>query len=129
MTNTAFYNRLIATANRLLKDKGQQVKITTVTPGTYNSATGTITGATTSTQYGYGAIVDWDSRHIDGNLILVTDKRLLLSPLNTAGVALTAPKLGDTITDAAGVVYTIVAPFKPLSPAGTIVLFDCNLRV
>lgn len=128
MTNTAFYNRLIATANRLLKDKGQAVTIKTATLGTYDPTTGTV-ASTTSTQYGYGAIVDWDSRHIDGNLILVTDKRLLLSPLNTAGVALTVPKLGDTITDAAGIIYTITAPFKPLSPGGTIVLFDCNLRV
>lgn len=127
MTDTAFYNRIAATANKLLKDKGQAVTITTVTPGTYNPATGTITNST-STQYGYGAIMSWDGRHIDGALILETDKQLILSPLNTAGGALTAPKLGDTVTDAAGVVYSIVAPLKPVSPGGTTVMYECNLR-
>jgi len=48
--------------------------------------------------------------------------------MNTAGAALTAPVLGDTVTDAASVVYTLVAPLKTISPAGTAVLYDCNLR-
>jgi len=128
MTDTAFYNRLAATANKLLKGKGQAITLTTVTPGTYNPATGGVTNTTTATQSGFGAVIEWDARHIDGNLILATDKRLLLSPLNSAGAALTAPKLGDTVTDAAGVTYTLVAPLKTLSPAGTVVMYDCNVR-
>lgn len=127
MTDTAFYNRLAATAKKLLKGKGQAVTITTVTPGTYNPSTGTITNST-STQYGYGAVMNWGVKHIDGALILETDKRLLLSPYNTAGAALTAPKLGDTVTDAAGTAYTIVSPLKTASPGGTVVLYEANLR-
>lgn len=123
----SFYARLQKTANKLIKDKGQSITLTHVTPGTYNPATGGVTN-TTSTQAVYGAIIEWETRHIDGNLIKATDKRLLISPFKTDGTALTAPVLGDTVTDAAGVVYTLVNPLKTTAPAGTTVLFDCNLR-
>lgn len=127
MSNEAFYNRLASTAKKLLKDKGQAVTITTVTPGTYDPTKGTVTNPTT-TQYGYGAVMSWDVRNIDGSLILATDKRLLLSSYNAEGGPLIAPKLGDTVTDAEGKIYAVVQPLKPLSPAGMAVLFECNLR-
>jgi hypothetical protein len=115
-----------AAADRLLKGKGQVVKLYRNTTGTYNPATGGVANTTTM-QEGYGAVIDWDARQIDGTLILATDKRLLLSALNAAGATLTAPALGDTVT-IGGVVYTLVAPLKTVSPGGTSVLYDCNLR-
>jgi len=115
------------TSNKLLIGKGQTVTITHVVPGSYDPATGLITN-TTTVQTGTGAVMEWDSRQVDGTLIKVGDKRLLLSPLNTAGSALTDPVLGDTVTDASGAIYTLVAPLKVLSPAGTVVLYDLNLR-
>ncbi len=124
----SFYARLQATANRLIKDKGQAITLSHSSAGTYNPSTGGITGSTTTTQAGWGAVIEWESKHIDGTLIKIGDRRLLLSPFNTAGTALTAPVLGDTVTDAAGVVYTLVNPLKTTAPAGTTVLFDCNLR-
>ena len=122
-----FYSRMQKTANKLLLGKGQAVTLTHVVPGTYDPATGGVTN-TTTTQTGTGAIVEWDARQVDGTLIKIGDKKLLLSPLNTAGTVLTAPVLGDTVTDAAGTVYTLVAPLNTLSPAGTAVLYDCNMR-
>lgn len=123
-----FYTRIQQTAFRLIKDKGQAVTLTHVTAGTYKPATGAVSSQVTTTQYGYGAVIDWDSKHIDGTLIKIGDKKLLLSPLNTAGAALTAPVLNDTITDAAGKVYTLVAPLNTISPAGTALLYECNMR-
>lgn len=123
----SLYTRLQKTANKLIKDKGQSITLTHVTPGTYNPATGGVTN-TTSTQTVYGAIIEWETRHIDGNLIRATDKLLLLSPFKTDGTALTAPVLGDTVTDAAGVTYTLVNPLNTTAPAGTIIFFECNLR-
>jgi len=123
------YAKTKKTANTLLKKFGQAVTLSHASAGVYDPATGGITGATSSTQYGTGAVIDWAANQVDGSLILATDKHLLLSPLNTAGGALTPPVLGDTVTDASGVVYTIVAPLKTVSPAGTVVLFDINLRV
>jgi hypothetical protein len=123
------YDRLQNTAQKLIKDKGQTVTLTHVDPGTYDPTTGGYSGGSTTTQYGYGAVIDWNANQIDGTLIKTGDRRLLLSPLNTAGAALTSPVLNDKITDAAGVVYTFVAPLNIVSPAGTPVLYDCNLRV
>ena len=123
-----FYARLQNTANRLLKGKGQSITLTKVTAGTYNPATGGFTGASTSTQSAYGAIFDYGTKQIDGTLIKAGDKNLLLSAFKTDGAALTAPVLGDTVS-IGGVTYTLVEPLKEVNPAGTVVMFDCNVRV
>jgi len=122
-----FYTRLQATANRLLRGKGQSLTLTRITAGTYDPATGGMTGATTSTQSAYGAIFDYGAKQIDGTLIKAGDKQLLLSAFKTDGAALTAPVLGDTVS-IGGVTYTLVEPLKEVNPAGTVVLFDVNLR-
>ena len=122
-----FYARLQATANRLLKGKGQSITLTKITAGTYNPATGGMTGATTSTQTAYGAVFDYGAKQIDGTLIKAGDKQLLLSAFKTDGTALTAPVLGDTVS-IGGVVYTLVEPLKTVGPAGITVIYEANLR-
>ncbi len=103
-----FYARLQATANRLLKGKGQSITLTKITAGTYNPATGGFTGAGTSTQTAYGAVFDYGAKQIDGTLIKAGDKQLLLSAFKTDGAALTAPVLGDTVSIGGGDVYASV---------------------
>ena len=121
-----FYSKMQATANRLLKGKGQEITLTRQAAGAYNVSTGTAS-VTTTTQTAYGAMFEYGDKNIDGVLIKEGDKQLLLSALNSAGTALVAPQLNDTVTINT-VVYTVVR-IKPLSPAGTTVLFDCNIRV
>jgi hypothetical protein len=121
-----FYSKMQATANRLLKGKGQEITLTRQTAGAYDPATGTA-AVTVTTQTAYGAMFEYGDKNIDGVLIQEGDKQLLLSALNSAGTALVAPQLNDTVTINT-VVYTVVR-IKPLSPAGTTVLFDCNIRV
>ena len=121
-----FYARLQATSNRLLKGKGQPVTLTHTVPGTYDPATGGITN-TTTTQTAYGAIFDYGTKQIDGTLIKAGDKQLLLSAFKTDGAALTAPVLGDTVS-IGGVVYTLVEPLKEVNPAGTVVMYEVNMR-
>lgn len=122
-----FYARLQSTADKMLKGKGQSLTLTKNTAGTYNPATGGFTGAGTSTQTAYGAVFDYGAKQIDGTLIKAGDKQLLLSAVKTDGAALTAPVLGDTVS-IGGVTYTLVEPLKEVNPAGTVVLFDVNLR-
>lgn len=121
------YERLQTTADRLLKGKGQSVTITKRTAGAYNPATGTAT-VTTTTETGTGAIFDYGTKQIDGTLIKVGDKQLLLSAFKTDGTALSIPSLNDTVTDVNGTTYTLVKPLKAIAPAGTIVMYDCNIR-
>ena len=123
-----FYSKMALTANKLLKGKGQGITITHIVPGTYDPATGGVTGESTEIQNGIGAVIGWDNRLIDGTMIKNTDKHLLLSPVNTLNEFLTAPVLGDKITDEAGTTYTMVEPYKRISPAGTVVLYSINLR-
>lgn len=122
-----FYERLRTTANKLLKGKGQIVTLTSNVAGTYDAATGTST-ITTSTQSIYAAVFDYGAKQIDGTLIKMGDKQLLVSALNTSGATITAPVVNDTVT-VDGVVYTIVGPIKTIAPAGTVVMYDCNIRV
>lgn len=124
-----FYSRMQKTANKLLIGKGQPITLTNVVPGVYNPTTGGTSASTTTTQKGTGTVLDWEAKHINETLIKTGDKQLLLSPLNVAGGVLTAPVLSDKVTDAAGVVYTLVAPLKTLNPAGTPILYDCNMRI
>jgi hypothetical protein len=99
-----------------------------VTAGTYNPATGAMTGTTTSTQTAYGAIFDYGAKQIDGTLIKAGDKQVLISAFKSDGSALTAPVLGDTVT-IGGVTYTLVEPLKTVGPAGITVIYEANIRV
>lgn len=112
-------------ANQQLKDKGLACTITKQTAGTYDPATGAAT-ITTSTQSAYGALFDYENKNIDGTLVKKGDRRLLLSALNTAGAALTAPSVNDTVT-ANSVTYTIIA-IRPIAPSGVAVAYDCQIR-
>jgi hypothetical protein len=123
-----FYTRLQNTAQKLLKGKGQSITLTKVTAGTYNPATGAMTGTTTSTQTAYGAIFDYGAKQIDGTLIKAGDKQVLISAFKSDGSALTAPVLGDTVT-IGGVTYTLVEPLKTVGPAGITVIYEANIRV
>lgn len=119
-----FYERMQSTANRLLQGKGQLVTLTRQSAGTYTP--GSAVTITATTQAVYGAVFEYGNKNIDGTLIKEGDKQLLLSAFNSAGVALTAPVLNDTVTIGSNS-YTITR-IRPLSPAGTVVLFDCNIR-
>jgi len=121
-----FYARMQTTANRLLAGKGQSITLSHVASGVYNPATGVITGEVTTVQTGTGAVFEYGNKNIDGTLIKVGDKQLLLSALKTDGTELVPPAVNDTVT-IGGTVYTITQ-IKPLSPAGTVVLYDANLR-
>ena len=127
---SSFYTNLQNTANTLLIGKGQTVTLTTIVAGDYNETTGSVTN-TETTQTGTGVLLEYNERkegihNAKDSLIEAGDKKLLLSPLTTAGAELTAPQVNDKAT-VDGTVYTITQ-VKPLSPAGTPVLYECNLR-
>ncbi len=119
------------TANKLLIGKGQAVTLSNVVPGVYDPATGGTSAATTTVQTGTGTIMDYGVRQAGifnspGSLIREGDKQLLLSALNTAGAEITAPDIGDIVVGS-GKTFT-VEQVKSIAPAGTVVMFDINLR-
>ena len=113
----------------MIAAKGQAVTITRRAAGAYNAATASAT-ITTTTQLGKGVILPFASglRHAPGSNIPMTDRQSLLSGLNSAGVALTAPRVDDTLTDASGQVYAITE-VNQLAPAGLAILFELTVRI
>lgn len=135
---TAYDVRARARAGRMLNTlsnggKGLAVTLTReVSSGAYNTSTGT-QGTTTTTQTGSGVVLEYSAfrqkgqQNEPGSLIQAGDKQLLLSALNSAGSPLSpAPEPGDRAT-IGGVAWLITA-VAPLAPAGTAILYDCNVR-
>lgn len=123
----SIYTKLRATANKMLKNKGQTITLIKQTSGSYSVSTGSVT-VTTANYYAYGAIFDYGNKSIDGTLIKSGDKQLLLSAYSTTtGTLLTAPAVNDKVT-VAGITYTITQ-IKTVAPGGTTVIYDCNIRV
>jgi len=115
------YSSTQATADRLITKFGQSVVITNKSAGAYDPSTGTSSSVTT-TQNAVAAIFDRGSNEIDGTLILTGDKKMLFS-----AVGITKPEINDTVL-VGSVTYTIKDPIKELNPAGTVIMYECNLR-
>jgi hypothetical protein len=110
-------------AARMITAKGQTVTIKRRAAGAYNPATGTA-AITETTQTGKGVILPFATglRKMAGTNIPATDKQCILS---AAGI--TAPKVDDTLTDANGVIYSIV-DIAPLAPAGLDIIYELTVR-
>nr|WP_295383549.1 hypothetical protein [Pseudoxanthomonas sp.] len=114
------YTELATVADELLAELGQSVTIRHRTAGAYDPATGSVT-VTTSDEAGYGAVFDYDTKHIDGTMIVRGDKYVLLSP-----VGITAPDTDDRLI-IGGVDYAVIG-IKTEAPAGTAVLHTVQIR-
>lgn len=115
-----FYSDMAQTAHDLLVEFGQSVTLTRLTPGAYDPNTGTATVVKT-TQSGKGAVLDYGNRDIDGTIVKTGDRNLILS-----AIGLVLPLVGDEVT--VGATIYKITNVKPLSPAGVLVIAECNLR-
>lgn len=114
-----FYANLAATALRLLTKYGQTVTVTRDVVGTVDPITGAGTPGTPVTFTGKAAIFDYNVSLIDGVMIQASDKRMVIESTNE-------PQTSDVVTTATGD-FTVVA-VNPLSPAGTVVKYDVQIR-
>ncbi len=115
------YARAKATADRLIQrfgQTGQLRKAGTPSGPAYNPTP----GADVNHACRF-AIVSFDQREIDGTRILATDKKAILAK----GSLTVEPLPGDRLVDAAGVVYSVV-DVMPLNPAGTVVMYELQVR-
>lgn len=81
----------------------------------------------TPTDYGTNAVkVEFTIKQMQGGNVLATDERWLIAagPLVALGVTDVLP--ADKVV-VGGVGHTVLIA-KPLSPAGTVVLWDCQIR-
>lgn len=118
------YANSSATAQKLLANFGQDVTITTVTVGVYNTATQTT--ATTETPYTAKAVLLDYTRNDAGAMtvgnIEVNDKKLLVSPVGLTVL----PNANDRAT-IDGEVWNIVN-VKVIKPASITVLYELQIR-
>lgn len=115
-------------ADRMIEAKGQAVTLTRQASGGYDPATGSAS-VTTTTQTGKGVILPFGPglRKMAGTNITADDRQCILSGLASDGSVITAPKVGDTLTDAAGLVYEITET-APLAPAGLTIIYELTVR-
>ena len=115
-----FYDNATKTAQNLLKKFGQPLTFTHVEKGAFDPVTGSYSGNVTTTHTVNGARFDYNAREIDGTTILMGDCRVYLEAKGYA------PQVKDTcVID--GKTWRVQNP-RPLSPAGSNVMFDLNLR-
>jgi hypothetical protein len=118
---TGFYDRMAATADRLLKKYGAARELHRTTADSYDPSTGVFTPGGDVTYDIFAAKFDYEQKDIDGTVIKAGDQRAYISP--TAAVT---PQTGDRI-DFDGVKWNVQAS-RPIAPATKIVLHDVQLR-
>jgi hypothetical protein len=80
---------------RLINEHGKNLTYTSKSAATYNPVTGSTTGTnTTKTVKGY--FYNYSASDITGTSIVIGDRRLVISTVDTSGAAIPAPKKGDT---------------------------------
>lgn len=112
------YAATAATAARLLQRFGAACTLKRQSAAAYDADTASAAVTETSLAT-YAAVFDYPQRYIDGTLIKQGDKQAFLSPDQV-------PAAGDRFAWQS-VNYTVVA-VKPVSPAGTPVLYECQVR-
>jgi hypothetical protein len=112
------YAHSAATALRLLQRFGASATLKRQSAGSYDPSTGSDTVTETSLTT-TAAVFAYDQSYIDGTLILQGDQLAYLSNEQE-------PQQGDLLAWQ-GADYRVVA-VKPLSPAGTVVLYEAQLR-
>jgi hypothetical protein len=74
----AFYNRLAATASKLLTKFGGVVSVSRTTGGSVDPITGAVTPGSTTTLTAKGLITDFDTKLMDGTAIQHGDRLLVI---------------------------------------------------
>lgn len=114
------YAGLAKIANKILLDHGATATLKRTTTATYNSSTSTASVAEANETVRV-AVFPYPDKMIDGTMILVGDKQVIMSALTT-----TAPKPTDVLAWA-GFDYTIIS-VKDLAPAGISVIHELQIR-
>lgn len=114
------YATLALTADNIIGTFGIPVTVVTKGIAAYDTDTGSVT-STNTTQTTNGVIVDYESKDVDGTLILRGDKRLLLSPI---GITTIKPDAKVTLS---GISYNVIS-VNETNPAGVPLVYDLQIR-
>ncbi|MBA5956242.1 hypothetical protein GIB64_02265 [Pseudomonas lactis] len=124
---SAFYDRMAATALRLIERFGLTATLSEVAPGEYDPVTGVETGGATLTQTGQLILLDYTAQEAGiinaaGSLVQQGDKKIML-----AAKGLEWPPTMTTTVLADGLTWTIIN-IKSTNPAGTPLVYELHGR-
>lgn len=116
------YDRLAATADRLLAYYGQQATLRRIVEGAYDPATATTPTVNNDTSV-RAALFGYDDNQIDGTRVLQGDRRAAIAP----SLVVVPPAPGDQVLVGGETLRVISA--KQINPAGKAVLYIAQVRV
>ena len=121
-----FYDRMAATALRLIEQFGQEITLRDTVPGEYDPVTGSQTPDVEVDQPAQAILQDYALQqsgmtYAEGTVIKQGDKKILV-----AAQGLTPPTLTTTVL-ADGATWTIVN-IKEINPAGTPLVYEIQGR-
>ena len=132
---SAFYDKMGATALRLISRFGQTITLRDTVPVEYDPVTGGSTPETTVDQSAQAILQDYALQqagmsYAEGTVIKHGDKKILVAAMakdaNGQPVQLTPPQLTTTVI-ADGATWTIVN-IKEITPAGTPLVYELQGR-
>lgn len=119
------YAETAAEASAAIRDVGAPFVLTRVASAEYNTATGTVEGGNRRWN-GHALRWDYSRKDIDGDNVLATDIRFIVSVHTDTGAAMEEPREGDrALFDGK---WTTVVECKPLKPATTALYFEVQAR-
>ncbi len=96
------------TLTHMIKRHGQELTLRkSVSEGTYNPATGSVSGATTEDYTVLGYFYNYDIEEIDGTSVLRGDRKLLLYTKDIVGEDLPEPESNDKVLGSGDTVSVI----------------------
>ena len=110
---------------RLINEHGKNLTYTSKGSATYNPATGGTT-ATNTTKTVKGYFYNYSASDITGTSIVIGDRRLVISTVDTSNAAIPAPKKGDTFAGE-GDTMVVVSVERIMSGANP-VCYICQTR-
>ncbi|MFG3398659.1 hypothetical protein ACQKEK_02515 [Pseudomonas sp. NPDC077408] len=136
----AFYDRMAATALRLLKKRGQSVVLRDTAPGEYDPITGGSTPGAVAEQIGSAYLGDYSLResgaaNLAGSDIRQNDKKIMLAAGDIRAPTLSTKILADVFerNDEGELVYLrtdtwTAVNIKEINPAGTPLVYEIQGR-
>jgi hypothetical protein len=102
----------------LLEDYGLDLTLTRMVGAVYNPATGINLAGTPATFTVRGVFINYEAAHIDGTLIRMGDRRLLVAPSGST----TVPAIGDVVDGMK------LMDVRTYAPKGVAIAWACQAR-
>lgn len=110
----------------LLNSHGQDLTFVAKGFGTYNTATGTLSGGSETSYTVRMHFSNYNIQDIDGSQVVLGDRRVLMPTLDTSGSAIPSPDIGDEISGNGDTVS--IVSVQTLMSGSSPICYICQVR-